>query len=239
MIPRKCRLETDDALPAAQPRNSRHRPRCRSPRRRRLVADPPEADSGCARRGRPRHGRSDAVEHPRRRGRGLPAHEAVADHRRAHRLSRGRGRRPRRKRPGADAPVERGSGCAARGEPGATGDGDQARPGSLHAGGQRRARSGAPDRAVPAEIHFASREEQRRTEALARRAVCETARADVRTAEAQIDATAVDRQRTVLVAPFAGTVAKITANSASIRRRRRRGADPAGDRPESTTAACT
>ncbi len=55
-----------------------------------------------------------------------------------------------------------------------------------------------------------SREEQARTEALARRAVCETARADVRTAEAQIDATAVDRQRTVLVAPFAGTVAKIT-----------------------------
>ena len=56
----------------------------------------------------------------------------------------------------------------------------------------------------------ASREEQARTEALARRAVCETARADVRTAQAQVEATAVDRQRTVLVAPFAGTVAKIT-----------------------------
>jgi HlyD family secretion protein len=56
----------------------------------------------------------------------------------------------------------------------------------------------------------ASREEQARTEARARRAACETARADTRTAEAQIAATATDRQRTVLIAPFAGTVAKIT-----------------------------
>ena len=56
----------------------------------------------------------------------------------------------------------------------------------------------------------ASREEQARTEARARRAACDTARADTRTAEAQINATATDRQRTVLVAPFAGTVAKIT-----------------------------
>ena len=56
----------------------------------------------------------------------------------------------------------------------------------------------------------ASREEQARTEARARRAGCETARAEVRTAEAQRAATATDRQRTVLVAPFAGTVAKIT-----------------------------
>jgi HlyD family secretion protein len=56
----------------------------------------------------------------------------------------------------------------------------------------------------------ASREEQARTEARARRAACDTARADTRTAEAQINATATERQRTVLVAPFAGTVAKIT-----------------------------
>jgi HlyD family secretion protein len=56
----------------------------------------------------------------------------------------------------------------------------------------------------------ASREEQARTEARARRAACNTARADTRTAEAQIAATATDRERTVLVAPFAGTVAKIT-----------------------------
>ncbi len=56
----------------------------------------------------------------------------------------------------------------------------------------------------------ASREEQARTEARARRAACDTARADTRTAAAQIEATATDRQRTVLIAPFAGTVAKIT-----------------------------
>jgi HlyD family secretion protein len=56
----------------------------------------------------------------------------------------------------------------------------------------------------------ASREEQARTEAHARRAACETARAEVGTARAQLAATATDRQRTVLVAPFAGTVAKIT-----------------------------
>ncbi|MDO9598808.1 MAG: efflux RND transporter periplasmic adaptor subunit [Azoarcus sp.] len=56
----------------------------------------------------------------------------------------------------------------------------------------------------------ASVEEKARTEARARRAACDTTRADVATAEAQIAATATDRQRTVLVAPFAGTVAKIT-----------------------------
>lgn len=55
-----------------------------------------------------------------------------------------------------------------------------------------------------------SREEQARTEAIARRAACETARAEAHTAEAQMQATATDKQRTVLVAPFAGTVAKIT-----------------------------
>ncbi|SIR35364.1 HlyD family secretion protein [Aromatoleum tolulyticum] len=56
----------------------------------------------------------------------------------------------------------------------------------------------------------ASRVEQARTEARARRAACDTTRADTRTAEAQITATSTDRQRTVLIAPFAGTVAKIT-----------------------------
>lgn len=55
-----------------------------------------------------------------------------------------------------------------------------------------------------------SRVEQARTEARARRAACDTTRADTRTAEAQITATSTDRQRTVLIAPFAGTVAKIT-----------------------------
>lgn len=56
----------------------------------------------------------------------------------------------------------------------------------------------------------ASAEDKARTEARARRAACETMRADVATARAQIAATDTDRQRTVLVAPFDGTVAKIT-----------------------------
>ncbi|HRP75178.1 MAG TPA: efflux RND transporter periplasmic adaptor subunit [Rhodocyclaceae bacterium] len=56
----------------------------------------------------------------------------------------------------------------------------------------------------------ASRAEQAVTDARARRAACETARADTRTAEAQMAASATDRSRTVLVAPFAGTVARIT-----------------------------
>lgn len=56
----------------------------------------------------------------------------------------------------------------------------------------------------------ASVEDKARTDARARRSACETARADVATAEAQIAATTTDRQRTVLVAPFDGTVAKIT-----------------------------
>lgn len=55
-----------------------------------------------------------------------------------------------------------------------------------------------------------SRVEQARTEARARGAACETAKADRRTTEAQIAATSTDRARSVLVAPFAGTVAKIT-----------------------------
>jgi HlyD family secretion protein len=62
----------------------------------------------------------------------------------------------------------------------------------------------------------ASAEEQAQTEARARRAACDTARAETRTAEAQITATDTDRQRTVLIAPFAGTVAKITGELGEI-----------------------
>lgn len=62
----------------------------------------------------------------------------------------------------------------------------------------------------------ASAEEKARTEARARRASCNTARADAVTAEAQIAATTTDRQRLVLVAPFAGTVAKITGELGEI-----------------------
>ena len=56
----------------------------------------------------------------------------------------------------------------------------------------------------------ASAEEKSRTEARARRAACDTAQADVATATAQLTATETERQRLVLVAPFAGTVAKIS-----------------------------
>lgn len=54
-----------------------------------------------------------------------------------------------------------------------------------------------------------AREEQARTEAQARRAGCEAARADVNQAQARVNATRVEQARTVLYAPFAGTVAKI------------------------------
>jgi HlyD family secretion protein len=56
----------------------------------------------------------------------------------------------------------------------------------------------------------ASRNEQAATDARARSAACDTARAETLTAEAQIKASATDRGRSVLVAPFAGTVARIT-----------------------------
>ncbi|MBI1905562.1 MAG: efflux RND transporter periplasmic adaptor subunit [Rhodocyclales bacterium] len=56
----------------------------------------------------------------------------------------------------------------------------------------------------------ASRAEQAETEARSRQAACATAQADTRTATAQIEAAATDLGRTVLIAPFAGTVAKIT-----------------------------
>lgn len=54
-----------------------------------------------------------------------------------------------------------------------------------------------------------SKEDQARTEAEAKTAACETAKADVRQAEARLAATHVEERRIVLVAPFDGTVAKI------------------------------
>ena len=48
-----------------------------------------------------------------------------------------------------------------------------------------------------------------RAEAQARAAACATARADIVQAQARVDVVGTARQRTVLVAPFAGTVAKI------------------------------
>ena len=54
-----------------------------------------------------------------------------------------------------------------------------------------------------------SREESARTEAQARRAGCEAAKADVAQFQAKVNATRVEQGRTVLYAPFDGTIAKI------------------------------
>ncbi|MBE2260480.1 MAG: efflux RND transporter periplasmic adaptor subunit [Candidatus Accumulibacter sp.] len=54
-----------------------------------------------------------------------------------------------------------------------------------------------------------AKEDSARSEALARAAGCEAARADVVQAEARVRLTRVEQGRTVLYAPFAGTVAKI------------------------------
>ncbi|MHB8950239.1 MAG: efflux RND transporter periplasmic adaptor subunit [Rhodoferax sp.] len=54
-----------------------------------------------------------------------------------------------------------------------------------------------------------SRDEQARTEAQARRAGCDAAKADVTQSQARVNVTRVEQNRTVLYAPFAGTVAKI------------------------------
>ncbi len=54
-----------------------------------------------------------------------------------------------------------------------------------------------------------SRDEQARSDAQARRAGCDAAKADVIQAQARVSATRVEQGRTVLYAPFAGTVAKI------------------------------
>lgn len=54
-----------------------------------------------------------------------------------------------------------------------------------------------------------SREQQARADAQARRAGCDAAQADVTQAQARLNATRVEQKRTVLYAPFAGTVAKI------------------------------
>ncbi len=55
----------------------------------------------------------------------------------------------------------------------------------------------------------ASAAEKARTDATAREAACRTSQADVATARAQIDAARANTERTVLTAPFAGTIAKI------------------------------
>jgi HlyD family secretion protein len=54
-----------------------------------------------------------------------------------------------------------------------------------------------------------SRDEQARADAQARRAGCDAAKADVLQTLARVNATRVEQNRTVLYAPFAGTVAKI------------------------------
>ena len=54
-----------------------------------------------------------------------------------------------------------------------------------------------------------SRDEQARAEAQARRAGCDAAKADVNQTLARVKSTQVEQKRTVLYAPFAGTVAKI------------------------------
>ena len=54
-----------------------------------------------------------------------------------------------------------------------------------------------------------SKEDSARTEAQARRASCEASKADVAQFEAKVAATRVEQGRTVLYAPFAGTIAKI------------------------------
>ncbi|HMW18166.1 MAG TPA: efflux RND transporter periplasmic adaptor subunit [Accumulibacter sp.] len=55
----------------------------------------------------------------------------------------------------------------------------------------------------------AAREEAARSEAAARQAGCDAARAEVTQAKSRVNATRVEQGRTVLYAPFAGTVAKI------------------------------
>ncbi|MBI3524320.1 MAG: efflux RND transporter periplasmic adaptor subunit [Betaproteobacteria bacterium] len=54
-----------------------------------------------------------------------------------------------------------------------------------------------------------SKEETARTDAQARRAACDAAKADVSQAEMRVKVTRVEQGRTVLYAPFAGTIAKI------------------------------
>jgi HlyD family secretion protein len=54
-----------------------------------------------------------------------------------------------------------------------------------------------------------ARDEQARAEAQAKRAGCDATKADVVQAQARVAATRVEQNRTVLYAPFAGTVAKI------------------------------
>lgn len=62
----------------------------------------------------------------------------------------------------------------------------------------------------------ASAEERARSEAAARGAACASAQADARTAERQIESVSTDFNRLVIIAPFAGTVAKISGELGEI-----------------------
>ncbi|QDF95956.1 efflux transporter periplasmic adaptor subunit [Azoarcus sp. DD4] len=62
----------------------------------------------------------------------------------------------------------------------------------------------------------ASVEEKARTEAAARAASCASAKSDVKTAERQLESIGTDFNRIMIVAPFAGTVAKITGELGEI-----------------------
>jgi HlyD family secretion protein len=78
-----------------------------------------------------------------------------------------------------------------------------------------------------------AREDSARSDALARRAGCDAAKADLAQAEARVSLTRVEQGRTVLYAPFAGTIAKIVGevgeySTPSPARR----TDAAGDRPD-------
>jgi HlyD family secretion protein len=64
-------------------------------------------------------------------------------------------------------------------------------------------------RCAPGFCLGSAREDSARSEALARRAGCEAAKADLAQAEARVRLSRVEQGRTVLYAPFAGTIAKI------------------------------
>jgi multidrug efflux pump subunit AcrA (membrane-fusion protein) len=66
-----------------------------------------------------------------------------------------------------------------------------------------------------------AREDAARSDADARQAACAASRADIGQAQARVNVTRVEQGRTLLVAPFDGTVARSSARSVNTRRRRR------------------
>ncbi len=159
---------------------------------------------------RARRGVRDGREHARGHGRRVPARAALAGARRTDRDAARQGRRPRRQGRAAARALERGPQSAAHARRARRSRLALARARGLRDGRRREARRGA------ARCGCTSRSSRPRKPRIKRRAkprrtrpACTAAEDTTRVADARIDVTRAQLDRTQLRAPFAGVIAKV------------------------------